>query len=275
MSFDLLDYTLWPAAEAVALHYKRRGFRKKIERPMQQDDNYRPTLIFEKRLFTVEVVEIKREFRIDKTLYDFIQQCLAQQRPVKIWICVPDDEGNEPSIQVSEEKKFREKGVGRYYFDGSVVTEVQPAVECHLRFALPPGPKLIQQNRVNLAINKFNSGDRIGGIRDLGELLEEAVTNLGVHAKRKGKFTMVKNIDVFTDADFEGQIIKLGAGAAGIRLLEPAMVTDVRAAKNTRNLSSHPRDRRKQRQLEEQYKTKMGESIRLLREIERIKQAIR
>lgn len=275
MIFEYLDESLWPAADAIILHYQQKGFRVKVEKPLNEADNYRPTLIFEKRSYITEVVEIKQEYKVDRTLSEFVQKCLAEQRPVKIWVCVPDIEGNEPSMTVKNETLFHQNGIGRYHFDGNQIEEMQIAVECHLRFVLPPGPVLPNQRDILSAIGKFNGGNRVDGVRDIGELLEAAITDLGVYAHRKNRFSRCPSITDFTDKDFDGQVRKLGEGTGGIRILEPNTVTDIISAKNTRNLSHHPRDVRQKRQLDEQAKAKMSESIRLLRELSRIKNGIR
>lgn len=277
MTFEYLDTDLWPAAEAVISNYKKKRYLLKKEKPLKETDSYRPSLIFGKRLSITEVVEIKSEYKIDGPFESFIQQCIAEQRPIKIWVCVPNnDEGDEPSIQVNEERKFRELGVGRFHYDGNEPKIMSQAVECHLRFVLPPGPRLVRYEQINEAINKFNEGRRIDAIRDMGELLEAAVTDLGIcAAKKSGKFTLLGSATKFKEQDFEGKINKLGAGEAGVRVIEPVLKADLIASKNTRNLSDHPRNRVKRRELEEQCLAKMGEGVRLLRALARIKSQIR
>ena len=273
--FSYLSETLWPVADALITEYQRNGFHTKREQPMQEDDEYRPTLTFEKRFATTEIIEIKQEYRIDGPLSDFIQRCLGEQRQVKIWVCVSKQEDDEdPSIHVNEEKKFKNTGVGRYYYDTYKLSILQPAVEFHLRVVLSPGMRLNKQKQVDDSIKKFNSGGRVDAIRDCGELLEDAVTKLGVHAINKGKLTSI-NVQEFEDLSFDSKIDRLHMGAPGIRIIDDLTRTDLKALKNTRNLSEHPRDKRKQRSLEEQCLAKMQESIRLLREIERVKQSVR
>jgi hypothetical protein len=273
--FSYLSEILWPAADALILKYKANGFHAKREQPIQKADEYRPTLIFEKRFAITEIVEIKQEYRIDGPLFDFIQKCLAEQRPVKIWICVSKHKDDEdPSIQVIEEKKFKSTGVGRYYYDNGGLSVLQDAVEFHLRVVLPPGIRLNEQKQIDNAIKKFNEGGRVDAIRDCGELLEDAVTKLGIYAINKGKLTSI-NAQDFNQLDFEKKIDRLNIGAAGVRIIEEPMKIDLKAVKNTRNLSDHPRDRMKQKSFEEQCLSKMQESIRLLRDLERIKQSLR
>jgi hypothetical protein len=71
--------------------------------------------------------------------------------------------------------------------------------------------------------------------------------------------------------DFEGMINVLGApewkNQEQRRFLDENLKNDLKSFKGARNLGHHPRDRKQQRSLEDQFMERTQASVRLLREM--------
>lgn len=270
MKFDYLTQELWPIARTVVRHFKKKHYTVESEAPLDANYGFRPTLIFRRKWETV-VVEVRSAPSLDDPLQGFIKDALARQAEITIFLALPRERnGDEISFPVSFLDMLRRSGVGLLLVDSAGTAEHEKAAKCSLRFSIPAGRTLSRyRERVSEAVQKFNRGDPIDGLRDLTEIFEEAVNELARRAATRR--LVVPTLQEVDAMDLEGKINLLAApernGQPQHRFLNEPLKADLKSFKGARNLGHHPRSKKRQRELEAQLLERMQSGIRLLREI--------
>lgn len=270
MKFEYLTQELWPTARAVVRHFKRKHYTVQNETPLDPTYGFRPTLIFRRKWETV-VVEIRSTPSVDEPLREFLNEALARRAEVTIYVALPRQRnGDEISLPVSFLEVLRTAGVGLLLVEGREMAEHEKAAKCSLRFSVPSGRSLSRyREKVSQAVQKFNRGDPIDGLRDLTEVFEDSVNELARRAASRR--LIVPTVQEVEALDLEGKINLLGApqmrGQDQHRFLEEPLKNDLKSFKGARNLGHHPRSKKKEQELETQVLERMQAGIRLLREI--------
>lgn len=270
MRFDYLTQELWPIAKAVIRHFKKRRYTVEIEAPLDASYGFRPTLIF-RRKWETTVVEVRSSPSIDGPLNEFVQAALAQRAETTIFVALPRErDGEEILLPVSFLESLRKAGVGLLLVESGRIAEQEKPAKCSLRFSIPAGRSLSKhKEKVTEAIRKFNRGDPVDGLRDLTEIVENAVDDLA--RKAASRRLLVPTIAEVEEMTLENKINLLGApqwrGQNQHRFFEEQLKDDLKSFKGARNLGHHPRSKKKQLELETQLLERAQASIRLLREI--------
>lgn len=216
-------------------------------------------------------MEVNSSPSIEGAFWDFVRIALAQHAELAVYTALPRERnGNEILLPVSFLDALRNLGVGLLLISAAEVEEREKGARCSLRYSIPPGRSLgRRKDQVLEALKKFNRGDSVDGIRDLTEIVEGAVGDLA--SKAAAKRLIIPTSEELGEMDFEGLINVLGApewhGQPQRRFLDENLKNDLRSFKGVRNLGHHPRNRKQQRSLENQFMERTQASIRLLREI--------
>lgn len=243
MKFDFLDPELVSTAKTLISYFAKEGYGKVcVEKPLNKDDKFRPTLILPKKDFTV-VVEVKDTPSFQDYFEDFVKDCLLRRERVEIYLAFPH-EINGRGISYTHDflDQIARYGIGVLVVNGSIVLERSKAIKCNMRISptdvLCPG----KNGKVIAGIvQKFNGGCPVDAIRDLTELFEDVVDRLVCGAAR-AKTIILSEAEVQDDnCDLEKKINVLSAPVFDHKpqkkYLNKNLSLDVKAFKGTRNLT--------------------------------------
>ncbi|MFA5164298.1 MAG: hypothetical protein WC481_01870 [Candidatus Omnitrophota bacterium] len=237
-----------------------------IEKPFDRAASFRPTLICKKGNENI-AIEIRNDPVFSEYFEDFVKDCLAERRPVKVYLAMPSILGEEEiALTHSFMSKANGYGVGVFLVHEKEVIEYIKSVKCNMRIG--PNDCIISsrgKDKILPIISRFNKGEPIDAIRDITELVENLVDNLAKKASKKRK--VVPRIKEVTDMNFETKINLLSAsdwhGKHQKKHFNEDFKSDLKSFKGARNLSHHPRDKVLSKKLEQQLIERMLMGTRL------------
>ena len=131
---------------------------------------------------------------------------------------------------------------------------------------------------VNKSLKKFNEVNRKDGLRDLCEVFECSIEDLGTKLCRKGKFSsliengfiakkLIEKIDILASN-------KVYSSSSAV--IDDTLKTDLHAFRNARNLVDHKtKNKTEEVRRQTQYADKMMLGPRLIHELEKIRKKIK
>lgn len=249
--------------------YKKEGYGVKVERPFEEDAPYRSTLVATNRQGNV-LIEVQVKLNYHSGLEELARWINNKRKNCELYICVSVDTPISPS-QLAQIKK---DGVGIFSIDDNGRRYIiQKASNPSLIINIDPTLNFGKfYTAVTQAVKKFNEVDRKDGLRDLCEVFELAVEEVGVKMCRKGKFKTLTEED-YRKKDLSNKINLLATNDAytsGSAPIDDTLKTDLHAFRNARNLFDHKVKRSEEKRRQLQCHDKMVLGARLIHELDRL-----
>lgn len=275
MRFELTPVEAQRPALAVVRHLRKRDMKVKIERTPWPEAPYRTTLVGSRGGLHI-LVEAQGTLSYGRVLKELVTWLAAKRHYAEFYVATMSD----AVLQAGVLEEMRRDGLGLLVVDDAgIVSESQKARNPAL--IVTPEPTLRFGDfkpEVAAAIQKFNETNRKDGLRDMCELVERLVEELGVAACKKGWLKIPEG--QFKAKDWASQInelARLEAFHPGHKpLLSAALKDDLHSFRGARNLVDHPaRTRRENKKREMQFAERMMQGPRLVAELASLKRKIR
>jgi hypothetical protein len=274
MKFVITPEEAQRPALAVMKYLRNRGMQVYAEKTAWADAPYRTTLVASKGALRV-LVEAQRTLSYSRALKELVSWIGARRHYAQFYIATV----NEAVLQAGVLAELRKDGVGLFIVDeADAVTEHEKARNPAL--LVTPDPTLRYGNyeaEVKAAVRKFNETNRKDGLRDMCELVERAVTELGVTACRRSRLKMPA--ETFQAKDLAGKINELARAEAYhseyTPVVTPELKDDLHSFRTARNLVDHPaHGRRENARREMQFADRMAMGPRLLAQLVSLKRTV-
>ena len=249
-------------------HYKSRKYKILLEKPLHQDSPYRTSIILSKNDEIPILIEAQTKLYYHEGLRSLIEYNLRNRENCEVYIAV-----YSTSILPAEHiSKIKREGVGLIFLEeNNEIATINQAKNFSL--IVTPDPNLIfgkYSLQVKGSIHKFNEVNRKDGLRDLFEVFESSVEDLGVKAIGKNKFLSLNELG-FKKKDLNGRIDILGADDAyrsSQAIVDGILKTDLHSFRNARNLCDHRvRSKKEEYRRQIQFPDKMMLGCRLIHEL--------
>ena len=238
----------------------------RFEEPIDSGLAYRPTLIGRKGQYSV-LVEAQENPSITPMVREACQWVMGQRMNGRFYIATHEN-ANISGILIAEFKKL---GLGLLFVGTAGTDKVIEAK--NWAYVVSPDPELSLGGRkrdIEDALEKYNSGNRKDGLRDLCDIVEAETKALLLTAIGRNIMTVPKK--AAESMDWEGRINALASPNSHANgeppVVSPDFKHDLLSFKGARNLVGHPVDSwRLDKRRSLQYQERMTQGPRLVAEL--------
>lgn len=257
--------------------YGSKKYKIYSEKPLEPDSPYRTTLIIRRNYETPILIEVQTKLYYHLGLKDLINYNIRNRKNCEVYIAL-DSNSTLPSAE--QLAKVKKDGVGLTILGEDNNIEIMNKAK-NFSLIVTPDPNLNfgkYSTQVKDSINKFNEIDRKDGLRDLCEVFESVIEELGIKLIKKDKFLSL-NESGFKAKNLSDRINILATDNAyksKRAIIDEILKIDLHSFRNGRNLCDHKTKTKKEeyrRQI--QFPDKMMLGCRLIHELRKIIQRIR
>jgi len=273
MTFKLTPEEAQPLVNRIAKFYIKKGHVVKIEKPISFNAPYTPTIIAKKNHLQI-LIEVQSRLNYSDSIKSLAGWMAINRMCCELYLALEFD----AVLSGAHLSESRKDGVGILLVKDKDVESYQKAKNHALIVNLDPSFKFGKfASAVHQSIKKFNEVDRKDGLRDLCEIFETAIEELGLKLCKKNKF---KSLDEkgFKRKTLEEQINILSTNNAylsGIAMIEESLKTDLHSFRNARNLLDHKVSKSNELKRLRLCVDKMLQGARLIDDLEKLKRQVR
>jgi hypothetical protein len=266
MKYELAPEEAQPVANVIATYWRRLRFNVRWGVPLKNAP-YCTTLLAEKRELQC-LVEAQGSLGYGRSIQDLARWLAANNEYAELYLATT----SESDMQAGLLTELKKDGVGIILVDDKKSVSIYQKAINHA-LVVTPEPTLRYGNYkqdVQNAVNKFNMVDRMDGLRDMCELVEELTEKLALKAVSRSYL----NIDKpgIEKKDWSEQINLLASRDAYTSGHQPIVAdtlkTDLHSFRGARNLFDHKvRTKREEYKRQRQFAERMMMGPRLVTEL--------
>jgi hypothetical protein len=238
------------------------GWKCSIEEPFHVDAPYATVVVAKKPGQPIWLVEPQAKPSYIKQLSRLSGFLHGQRAHACLYVATTLD-GEVSGAMLTALKK---EGTGLIIVADGALTISLPATTPSLVLRLDPSLSLGRHaKKIDAVVQEYNSGNRIGAVRDLCEFVEGETLKLTLKAHKKGRIALTPSaIEKMQWSNRLDVLAKVG-------LLDPNLKSDLDSFRGGRNLFDHPaRTAAEKRQREQQFVERMMMGARLTGDLLRV-----